>query len=376
MITNIISIIISYIFIISIIFIAKIIFRESKPLKKILNIFLWTTGVIFSLFIFYLLSDIIIIFVVSLLIAFIFNPFVTILERRGLNRLPSTLIMFIGVGVLLYLVFSFFIPRFVFQMNQLITALKDFSLHEQLIKVEKEIYSFLPFYPLGEISKRIERFISSQITSSFDSISIILSSILSIVAILVIVPFISFFLLKDNRKIFRGIIQLMPNNYFESSYWVLKKVSIQLGRFVRGWVFDATFVGVTCGLGFYLIGVPYALPLGVIAGLGHLVPYLGPIIGGIPAIIISIIQFGDFSAIPYIILVMSLVYTFDNGFVQPYVFSKSVDMHPIVIILLIITGSQLFGILGMLLAVPTAAIIRTSAKELYFVIKNYKIARL
>jgi len=75
-------------------------------------------------------------------------------------------------------------------------------------------------------------------------------------------------------------------------------------------------------------------------------------------------------------LVMSLVYTFDNGFVQPYVFSKSVDMHPIIIILLIIAGSQLFGILGMLLAVPIAAVIRTSAKEVYFVIKNYRIARL
>jgi predicted PurR-regulated permease PerM len=347
-----------------------------QALKKIWKFFFWSISVFLLLYLVYLLSDIIIILVVSILLAFIFNPFVTTLERRGFKRLPSTLIMFVGVGVLMYLVLSFFIPRFIFQMNQLIDALKDFSLHEQLIKVEKEIYSFLPFFSLGEISRRVERFISSQIVSSFDSISIILSSIVSIVAILVIVPFITFFLLKDNRKILQGIVQLMPNNYFEASYWVLKKVSIQLGRFVRGWIFDATFVGVTCGLGFYFIGIPNALPLGVIAGFGHLVPYLGPIIGGIPAAIISIIQFGDFSAIPYIIIVMSLVYTFDNGFVQPYVFSKSVDMHPIIIILLIITGSQLFGILGMLLAVPTAAVIRTTAKEVYFVIKNYKIAKL
>ena len=345
-------------------------------LKKIWKFFFWSGLVFVFLYLVYLLSDIIIIFVVSLLIAFIFNPFVTILERRGLNRLPSTLIIFSGVGVLVYLVLSFFIPRFVFQLNQLINAIKDFSLHEQLIKVEKEIYSFLPFYPLGEISKRIEQFISTQIVTSFDSISTILTSILSIVAILIIVPFITFFLLKDNRIILQGIVKVMPNNYFEPSYWVLKKISLQLGRYVRGWVFDATFVGVTCGLGFHLVGVPYALPLGVIAGLGHLVPYLGPIIGGIPAAIISVIQFGDFSVVPYIFLVMALVYTFDNGFVQPYVFSKSVDMHPIIIILLIIAGSQLFGILGMLLAVPTAAVLRTSAKEIYFVIKNYKIARL
>jgi len=66
----------------------------------------------------------------------------------------------------------------------------------------------------------------------------------------------------------------------------------------------------------------------------------------------------------------------DNGFFQPYVFSKSVDMHPIVIILLIIAGSQLFGLIGMLLAIPTATVIKTATKEIYFAFKNYKIARM
>ena len=160
------------------------------------------------------------------------------------------------------------------------------------------------------------------------------------------------------------------------SYWILKKVSVQLGRFVRAWIFDATFVGFTCGIGFYFIGIPNALPLGIIAGLGHLVPYFGPIIGGIPAIIISIIQYGDLSHVPYIFLLMLIVYTLDNGLVQPYVFSKSVDMHPIVIILLIIAGSQLFGVFGMLLAIPTATVLKTAATEIYFAFKNYKIARI
>ena len=160
------------------------------------------------------------------------------------------------------------------------------------------------------------------------------------------------------------------------SYWILKKVSIQLGRFVRAWIFDATFVGTVMGVGLYFIGVNNALPLGVIAGLGHLVPYFGPVIGGVPAIIVAVIQTGDLSYAPFIILLVIITYTLDNGFVQPYVFSKSVDMHPIIIILLIIAGSQLFGILGMLLAVPTASVLKTAAKEIYFAFKNYKIARL
>jgi predicted PurR-regulated permease PerM len=160
------------------------------------------------------------------------------------------------------------------------------------------------------------------------------------------------------------------------SYYVLKKVSLQLGLFVRAWIFDATFVGVMIGFGFYLIGVPNALPLGVIAGLGHLIPYFGPVIGAIPAAIVSIVQYGDLSQIPLITIVVLLTYTFDNGFVQPYVFGKSVDMHPIVIILLIISGGTVFGIIGMLLAVPVATVIKTFTKEIYFALKNYKIAKV
>jgi predicted PurR-regulated permease PerM len=346
--------------------------RERKSLKIILG----TAGIILLLLLFYLLSDLIIIVVISILLAFIFDPFVKLFEQQGFNRLTSTFGVLIIVGFLFYLVLSFVIPSLTYQMSQLTETLHVYSLHDQIIKIENEIYSLLPFFKPGELSKKVEGFISSQIVNSFDSVAILLTSIVSVVAILVIVPFITFFLLKDSRTIFQGLVHVMPNKYFEMSYWILKRISVQLGRFVRAWIFDATFVGVSCGLGFHLIGIENALPLGVIAGIGHLIPYFGPIIGGIPAAIISIIQYGDLSHIPLIALLLTIIYTLDNGFVQPMVFSKGVDMHPIVIILLIIAGSQLFGVLGMLLAVPTATVIRTAVKEMYFAFKNYRIARL
>ncbi|MCX7610574.1 MAG: AI-2E family transporter, partial [Ignavibacterium sp.] len=68
--------------------------------------------------------------------------------------------------------------------------------------------------------------------------------------------------------------------------------------------------------------------------------------------------------------------TLDNGFVQPYIFSKSVDMHPLVIILLILAGGQLFGFFGMLFAIPVSTVIKTTVSEIYFVLKNYKLARM
>jgi predicted PurR-regulated permease PerM len=160
------------------------------------------------------------------------------------------------------------------------------------------------------------------------------------------------------------------------SYYVIKKITFQLSRYVRAWIFDASFVGCTMGIGLYFIGIDNALPLGVIAGFGHLVPYFGPVIGGIPAILISLIQYGDFSRVPYIVFLVLATYAFDNGIVQPFVFSKSLDIHPVIIILLIIAGGQLFGIIGMLLAIPTATVIKTFTKEIYFAFTNYKIAKL
>jgi predicted PurR-regulated permease PerM len=261
-------------------------------------------------------------------------------------------------------------------MEQIINALEGFSFAEEVKALEITLLHYVPFLKAGEITHRVESLINSQVVNIFDSVSSLLSSIVSVIAVLVIVPFISFFLLKDNRRILQGLLQTIPNKYFEMSYYVLKKVTLRLGLFVRAWIFDATFVGVMIGFGFYFIGVPNALPLGVIAGLGHLIPYFGPIIGGIPAIIVSIVQYGDFSQVPLILLVVMITYALDNGFVQPYVFGKSVDMHPIAIILIIISGGILFGLVGMLLAVPIATVIKTFSKEIYFARKNYRIARI
>lgn len=344
--------------------------------KKFFKSLLWLAGIIVSLYLLYLLSDIIIIISIAILLSFIFAPIVTVFEARGFNRLTSTLITFGIFGSVLYLGSSVVIPKFAAQMDQLISALENFKFTDALASIEAAIINYLPFIEPGDITKRIQEFFSSQFINSFESFTSILSSIVSVAALIVIVPFITFFLLKDSKRILQGMLNLMPNKYFEMSYWVLKKVSLQLGLFVRAWIFDATFVGVMIGFGFYSIGLENALPLGVIAGLGHLIPYFGPIIGGIPAVIISVVQFGDFSQVPIITFIVLLTYALDNGFVQPYVFGKSVDMHPIMIILLIIAGGTLFGLIGMLLAVPVATVIKTFAKEIYFATKNYRIARV
>ncbi|MBU2491166.1 MAG: AI-2E family transporter [Bacteroidetes bacterium] len=345
----------------------------SKSISRIsISIIALITAVYFS----YLFFDIILMIAISILLAMIFNPLVKLLESQNINRLVSVLIVFAFSGVGIFFILSILIPKIVSQMNTISVALSKENVDIFLSQIDVAVKTYIPFADSTDVAGKISSFISSLIFDSINNISNIVSSIVSIIAIAVIVPFMTFFILKDNQSIIKGLVNIMPNKYFEVSYWVIWKIREQLGRFVRGWILDAFLVGFMSAIGLSFLGIQNSITIGFIAGVGHLIPYFGPIIGGLPAIIISLIQFGDLSMLPSILILFVIIYTLDNGYIQPNVFSKSTDMHPLVIIILILAGSQLLGIFGMLLAVPVATVIKTAAREIYLGYKNYKIIKL
>lgn len=332
-------------------------------------------AVVVVLYLSYLFFDIIILLIISIFIAMIFNPLVTFFENNGISRFAAVLFVFIVSGVVIFLVLSVLIPKIINQMNALAATLSQEKINALLKQIETDVKSYLPFLNSQDFASKIEEFLSNLMVNSINNISNIVTSIVSVAAISVIIPFMTFFLLKDNHRILKAVINLAPNRYFEVNYWVIHQIGVQLGRFVRGWIFDAFVVGFLSAVGLTILGIQNSITIGFVAGVGHLIPYFGPIIGGLPAIIISLIQFGDLSMLPEITLMFVAVYTLDNGYIQPNIFSKSTDLHPLMIILLILMGSQLMGIMGMLLAVPAATVVKTAAREIYFGYKNYKIIR-
>jgi predicted PurR-regulated permease PerM len=155
---------------------------------------------------------------------------------------------------------------------------------------------------------------------------------------------------------------------------VLNKIKKDLVGYLRGWILDSVIVGFLNIACFYLIGVHYAILLGIIAGISNLIPYVGPFFGVIPALLISLSQCGDFrQAFPIIAVTLILVQLLDNIIIQPLCFSSTLDMHPVTVIFVLIIGNSLMGIIGMLLAIPIATILKTSAVETYWGLKNYRI---
>lgn len=324
-------------------------------------------------FLAYVYIDVLTLLAVSILISMIFNPVVDFFEQRKIPRVVAVLSIFIVTGLFLFTVVSILLPKLVNQLEAIANSLNDESIKLSLTQFEQTLKARFPFLSSLNLTDKISSIFNSAILGWINNLSSIVQGVFSFLAFIVIIPFMTFFILKDSQRLLHGIINLVPNKYFEVSYNVLTKISIQLSRYVRGWILDAAIVGILAGIGLALLGINNAISIGFIAGAGHLIPYFGPVIGGLPAIIITILQFGDLSMLPSVLILFTVIYTFDNGFIQPNIISKSTDMHPLVIILLILIGSETLGVLGMLLAVPIATVAKTAVKEIYFGYKNYKI---
>jgi len=197
-----------------------------------------------------------------------------------------------------------------------------------------------------------------------------------------IVPFLTFFLIKDMRFFKRALIAKIPNKYFEMSLNVLQKVGNQVSKYIQGQALDAFIVGCLSVLGLFIINLVFDNPvsqfvfIGMIAGVANLIPYLGPIVGAVPALLIAVISNPPNLGVVllWIIITFILVQVIDNSFVSPMVVSKSVDMHPLTVVIVVIIGGNLAGAVGMLFAVPVTGIIKVTIAEIVWGLKHYKLS--
>ena len=201
----------------------------------------------------------------------------------------------------------------------------------------------------------------------------VLGGVFSGLTFAVIVPFVAFFLLKEGKRITRGVIELVPNAYFELCLNLLHQINGQIGGYIRGLILATTVVGALSVGGLMLIGVPYALPVGIIAGLANMIPFLGPIIGIVSASIVALATGGGFGMVGHVLIVFALIQLIDNILVQPVVLAKSVDLHPLIVLFVVLVGGQLMGLKGMLIAVPMTGIIKVSTQTILEGVRRYRI---
>jgi predicted PurR-regulated permease PerM len=173
-----------------------------------------------------------------------------------------------------------------------------------------------------------------------------------------LLPMITFLLLQDGPRFFYKVVQAVPNRYFELIHRLIKRIDEQLGSYIRGILVVAFCVGNVATVGLWLCGMKFFFIVGPTMGLLNIIPIFGPLIGMGMAAVAMVLQTGEVSSIVGPILVGIIAQVLDNVAFTPIAVSRSVDLHPLLVLLATLTGGELFGLVGLLLAVPAMAMVK------------------
>ncbi len=215
--------------------------------------------------------------------------------------------------------------------------------------------------------ERTTRFLSGSVTTR------LLSGFVSGVMLMVIVPFVAFFFLKEGRRITRGLVEMVPNAYFEMTLNLVHSINRSIGGYIRGQLLAVSVVAFLSVTGLMLLDLPYAIPVGVVAGLANVIPYLGPIIGIASATGVALATASGTAMVVKVVVLFLCIQVVDNVLVQPIVVARSVHLHPLVVLTVVMIGSELWGMVGMLIAVPVTGILKVSAQRVSEGIQGYRI---
>lgn len=346
-----------------------------KNFWKVLLIFFGIAGIII---VYPYVKSIVLMLVISWIFSIILTPAVDYMESKGLNR--GIAILFIMLAILLAIVAAAFliIPAIVSAIDQIKVRLESNMLDEISIQIEA-------FFEKNFNNPELAQSVTSKLDTGLNTMLHIASGFFknagAFIAMLAVIPFTIFFLVKDARLFKRGLISRVPNKYFELTLNVLYKISDQVSRYIQGQALDAAIVGALSVIGLFCVNiafdhpVPYFVFIGIMAGIANLIPYLGPIVGAVPAMIVVMINnpANMMNILMWIAITFVLVQLIDNQIVSPLIVSKSVNMHPLTVVIVVIIGGNIAGALGMLLAVPTFGIIKVTITEVIWGLKNYKL---
>lgn len=301
----------------------------------------------------------------SLIATFLLDPAVQFLEGERISRTTSIFIVYFLILALGALLLTLIGPP---NWKGMFNALKaDFPryishsiayLNELLAKLQVH-FPFIENYDLpGKISSSAQQFFGLILKETP-------KSAMRIGSLFLLVPLFSFFFLRDSKRIVRSLISLTPNRYFEMVVDIYDHVSWQLAHFIRGRIMEALIIGIVVYLGLSLTDIRYAPILGVIAGVTNLLPYIGPIIGMIPGILIALVDLGLGGQFWWIVCVYLLIaqIILDNFILIPILISRVSNLHPLWVILAIVMGGKLYGVIGMIIGVPIASIIKIAILE-------------
>jgi predicted PurR-regulated permease PerM len=308
----------------------------------------------------------------GLVLAYVLDPAVSWIARRtrGSRALATTLVF----GVLVIALTGFLLIVVPVINGQLVEVRQRFPVYRA--EVEARVVPILrqarEAYPLQyeALSEKLQSVVQEKwpemIRSAFAWLGGVFSSVLGFLLFLldlIFVPVFAFYLLVDFPKLKEGIRQLVPRAYRDVTIERLGEVDGAVSSYLRGQLLIAMILAAINGIGLTVIGVPMGLVIGIVAGLANMIPYMALVVGLAPALLLCWIEHQSLGRLIAVALVFAGAQMLEGTVLSPKILSKSVDLHPVWVLLSIIIGGRLFGLAGMLVAVPAAAAIQVFVRH-------------
>lgn len=346
-------------------------------LERVVKFILGAAAIAVALLILYNYSTLVVFLILAMILSYILDPFANRLQSAGLNRTFGITLILATVILILVFISTSVIPIIANQMAELTAQLSIENIRRIAVQVENQLTNKFEFLPEGFLEENITAVLNELF--NVNQISTIVSDALSIFtnifSAVLVVPFAAFFFLKDGSKIRRDLLQLVPNKYFETTLTVIDKIEKRLGLYFRSVLFQSFLVALSSWTTLSVAGLDNAMSVGIAVGLANTIPYFGPILGYFLSIIVSIIETGNFSLVAACILAIFVVQMLDNIVFQPMLFSRSADMHPVAILFIILIGAETAGIIGMLVAIPIATVVKITITQVSWSFNNYQVFR-
>lgn len=343
-------------------------------------------GFVAAAFLTYYLSSVIAPFLVSLVVAYILNPFVRALVGRRFPRPWAVLTVFLTC----FLVFIVFVVPFTITMvteaGDLVVKLGNLDvklLAENYKTLGMDFYEKFSNYPYAKVwldefieSDRVRELASQGVilvkdgaVNAFKKLLGLIGNAFSGMVNMFLIPILVFYILLDMDEIFNSFKMLVPADYRARVLDVIGKLDTQMSSLLRGQVFANSIFAFMMVIGIWFSGLNFFLFLGLLSGIANFIPYLGGLFTVIFAVFVALAQFGFSSAfvgaMVKVTLVIFVIQSIDGWYLQPNVVGENAGLHPLVVMLALAIAGSFAGIPGMLLAVPAAVILKVLGRELY-----------
>lgn len=356
---------------------------DATPLHEIARFYRrlqWATVALLAGALLWLLAPVLSPFVFAALLGWLGDPLVDRIERRGLSRNTSVLLVFGGMMLVLVLALVLLVPLLERQVVTLVQSLphyRDWLVGTVLPWLERrtglQLLAWLDPERLIELVRSHWQQAGGMAKTVLGYLSRSGFALLGVVANVVLLPVLTFFFLRDWDVFVERVAALIPRDHEATVSRLALASSDMLGAFLRGQFLVMLILGVLYGLGLWAVGLDLGVLIGVLAGALTFVPYLGPatvvVFGGIA----SLVQYGDWPHLLGVLAVFGVGQVIESYFLTPKLVGDRIGLHPVAVIFAVLAGGQLFGFLGMLLALPVAAVANVL---LHYAVERYRASRI